>query len=65
MAIFILPTDAYYDRQLNLSRFDIFGDDTPRDPVLSIALFSDRGVYRPGETFNIGLITRTLTGKQP
>lgn len=62
--ISFLPTDAYYDRQLNLSRFDIFGDDTPRDPrTLDSFLFSDRGVYRPGETFNIGLITRTFDWK--
>ncbi|VTR39834.1 MG2 domain [Serratia fonticola] len=25
---------------------------------MSSYLFSDRGVYRPGDTFNIGLITR-------
>ncbi len=59
-----LPTNAYYDRQLELSRFDIYGESTPQDPrTLSSYLFSDRGVYRPGETFNIGLITRTADWK--
>lgn len=62
--ISFLPTNAYYDRQLNLSRFDVYGDETPNDPrTLDSFLFSDRGVYRPGETFNIGLITRTFDWK--
>ncbi|MGG4610282.1 alpha-2-macroglobulin family protein [Providencia sp. Me31A] len=55
-----LPTSANYDRRLDLSRFDIYGDETPLDPrTLDSYLFSDRGVYRPGDRFNIGLITRT------
>lgn len=59
-----LPTDAYYDRQLNLSRFDVYGDETPRNQrTLDSFLFSDRGIYRPGETFNIGLITRIFDWK--
>ncbi|MEQ4925083.1 alpha-2-macroglobulin family protein [Proteus hauseri] len=62
--ISFLPTNAYYDRELNLSRFDIYGDNTPRNPgTLDSFLFSDRGIYRPGETFNIGLITRTYDWK--
>jgi len=55
-----LPTGDYNDRGLDLSRFDISGEQTPSDPrTLSSYLFSDRGIYRPGDTFNIGLITRT------
>lgn len=55
-----LPTSDYNDRGLDLSRFDVSGEQTPSDPrTLSSYLFSDRGVYRPGDTFNIGLITRT------
>ncbi|MFC0226221.1 alpha-2-macroglobulin family protein [Serratia aquatilis] len=54
-----LPTNRYNDRGLDFSRFDIQGEETPFDPrTLSSYLFSDRGVYRPGDTFNIGLITR-------
>ena len=54
-----LPADRDNDRGLDFSRFDIDGEITPNDPrTLSSYLFSDRGVYRPGDTFNIGLITR-------
>ncbi|MCG8710636.1 alpha-2-macroglobulin family protein [Brenneria sp. 4F2] len=54
-----LPTDRDNDRGLDFSRFDIGGDEAPNDArTLSGYLFSDRGVYRPGDTFNIGLITR-------
>lgn len=54
-----LPTGRYNDRGLDFSRFDTGGDETPTDKrTLSSYLFSDRGVYRPGDTFNIGLLTR-------
>ncbi|NMP28447.1 alpha-2-macroglobulin family protein [Rahnella sp. SAP-1] len=54
-----LPADRNNDRGLDFSRFDVAGEQTPDDPrTLSSYLFSDRGVYRPGDTFNIGLITR-------
>jgi len=54
-----LPVDYSNDRWLDFSRFNVGGDITPSDPrTLSSYLFSDRGVYRPGDTFNIGLITR-------
>ncbi len=54
-----LPTGSYNDRGLDFSRFDVAGEQTPTDPrTLGSYLFSDRGVYRPGDTFNIGLITR-------
>lgn len=56
-----LPVDSNTDRGLDFSRFDIAGEETPTDPrTLSSYLFSDRGVYRPGDTFNIGLITRAV-----
>lgn len=49
-----------YDRSLDFSRFDTGGEVNSRDPrALGSYLFSDRGVYRPGDTFNIGMITRT------
>ncbi|MDB6062843.1 MAG: alpha-2-macroglobulin family protein [Verrucomicrobiaceae bacterium] len=48
------------DRQLNLSRFDIGGIENNRDANrLSAFLFSDRGIYRPGENVHIGTIVRT------
>lgn len=45
------------DRQLNLSKFDVGGAVTPSDG-LNAFLFSDRGIYRPGETAHLGMIVR-------
>ncbi|HEX7814150.1 alpha-2-macroglobulin, partial [Dyella sp.] len=51
-----------YDRQLDYSRFDIGGErNAVSDGALSGYLFSDRGIYRPGDTFHIGLIVRAAT----
>ncbi|WP_159565972.1 alpha-2-macroglobulin family protein [Budvicia diplopodorum] len=59
-----LPTNNDYDRTLDFSRFDIYGEVNPTDPrTLSSYLFSDRGIYRPGDTFNVGLITRPADWK--
>lgn len=53
-----LPLSSY-DRQLNFSRFDIGGIyETIDGGELRTHLFSDRGVYRPGDKFNIGMIVR-------
>lgn len=61
-----LPTGRDNDRGLDFSRFDVYGDATPDDKrTLSSYLFSDRGVYRPGDTFNIGLITRAADWAVP
>ncbi len=47
-------------RNLNLSRFDTGGVLNERSAQqLSTYLFSDRGIYRPGETAHLGVITRT------
>jgi uncharacterized protein YfaS (alpha-2-macroglobulin family) len=49
-----------YDRELNLSRFDIGGiDNAVTAQQLSSFVFTDRGIYRPGETAHISMITRT------
>ena len=40
----------------NLSRFDVQGEDTPRG--LRLFTYSDRGVYRPGDSLVIGCILR-------
>jgi len=42
-------------RQINLSRFDIGGSG---EEALSGFVFSDRGMYRPGETVNLGMIVK-------
>lgn len=47
------------DRQLNFSRFDVGGAPNAESPTaLSAYLFSDRGLYRPGDTLHIGMIVR-------
>lgn len=47
------------DRKLDLSRFDIGGVDNAKNGnPLSAYLFSDRGLYRPGDRINLGLIVK-------
>jgi uncharacterized protein YfaS (alpha-2-macroglobulin family) len=47
-------------RELNFSRFDTGGvENAASAQSLSTYLFTDRGIYRPGETTHLGLITRT------
>lgn len=53
-----LPISAS-DRQLSYSRFDVGGVANRLNPSrLDSTLFSDRGLYRPGETLHIGAIVR-------
>lgn len=50
------------DRQLDYSRFDIGGEASVVNPgTLSAYLFSDRGIYRPGDDIHIGLIVRAAS----
>jgi uncharacterized protein YfaS (alpha-2-macroglobulin family) len=54
-----LPID-YRARELDLSRFDVGGVQNNADRrALSAYLFSDRGIYRPGEEIRVGAIVRT------
>lgn len=47
------------DRMLDISRFDIGGvANNVQADKLQAYLFSDRGIYRPGEEFKIGMIVR-------
>ncbi|MFC1664726.1 alpha-2-macroglobulin [Pseudomonadota bacterium] len=54
-----IPFDRY-SRQINYSRYNIGGaiHDQNHDDGLSGYLFTDRGIYRPGEKANIGLIVK-------
>lgn len=53
-----LPIGAS-DRQLDYSRFDVGGAaNAVNSGRLSGYLFSDRGLYRPGETLHVGVIVR-------
>ena len=59
-----LPIDRN-DRQVDLSRFDIGGmASAPQADKLSAYLFSDRGIYRPGDTVNLGMIIKAADWKQ-
>ncbi len=52
------------DRSLDLSRFDTGGVESAKSAQqLSAYLFTDRGIYRPGETAHLGMITRTADWK--
>ena len=51
-----------YDRKLDFSRFDVGGErNAQNEGQLSAYLFSDRGIYRPGDTFHVGLIVRAAS----
>ncbi|MEP1743388.1 MAG: alpha-2-macroglobulin [Kangiellaceae bacterium] len=54
-----IPFDRY-SRQLQLSRFDVGGvySNQYAERNLNSFLFTDRGIYRPGETVNLGIITK-------
>jgi uncharacterized repeat protein (TIGR01451 family) len=46
------------DRVLNFSRFDIEGISGIAPGDLTAFVFTDRGLYRPGDTANIGLVVK-------
>jgi uncharacterized protein YfaS (alpha-2-macroglobulin family) len=53
------------DRRLDYSRFDVGGEvNAANAGQLSGDLFSDRGIYRPGDRFHIGVIVRTASWAQ-
>lgn len=51
---------ARADRQLNYSRFDIGGvtNNTDNPSAITAYLFSDRGIYRPGDIAHIAMIVK-------
>lgn len=54
-----MPFDSN-GREIDLSRFDTGGVDNVTSPAeLEAYLFSDRGIYRPGETTHLGMVVRT------
>ena len=59
-----LPIDGR-DRRLDYSRFDTGGEVNPEtEGELSAYLFSDRGIYRPGDLMHIGIVVRTANWAQ-
>ncbi len=54
------------ERYINFSRFDVDGVHTDgKSDKLDAFLFSDRGIYRPGDTFNVGLIAKAADWTEP
>ncbi|MEJ2610211.1 MAG: MG2 domain-containing protein [Candidatus Thiodiazotropha sp.] len=55
------------ERTLNYSRFDVGGVYSAHQAsdTLNAFLFSDRGIYRPGEQVNLGAIVRRMDLKVP
>lgn len=49
-----------YNRQLNFTKFDIGGIYTNNQELQSLSayVFSDRGIYRPGDKMHIGMIVK-------
>lgn len=47
------------ERQLDYSRFDTGGEQELRHGAMKAHLFSDRGMYRPGDSAHIGMIVRS------
>lgn len=59
-----IPYDRQ-DRKLDQSRFDIGGvRQGGEEDALTAYLFSDRGIYRPGDAFNIGMIVKSSDWKK-
>ncbi|MDR0587648.1 MAG: alpha-2-macroglobulin family protein, partial [Burkholderiales bacterium] len=65
--ISLLPAYFYTgDRELDFSRFDVGGaDNETRAGKLNAYVFSDRGLYRPGDRVNIGMIVRAESWSIP
>lgn len=53
------------DRALNFSRFDIGGIEDARPEELDAFVFTERGVYRPGEEMHVGVIVKQRSWQQP
>lgn len=54
------------DRELDFSRFEVSGAENAEDTnQLDAYLFSDRGIYRPGDTVHIGMIVKTSGWNTP
>ena len=52
------------DRILNFSRFDIGGDENVLPENLNAFVFTERGVYRPGDQIHIGIVIKQRNWQQ-
>ncbi len=53
-----IPYDNAYDRRVEYSKFDVDGTYASAATALNAFLFTDRGIYRPGESVIIGGIVK-------
>lgn len=60
-----IPYDAAHSQHVQYSKFDTGGQYSYTDVPLKAFLFSDRGIYRPGETAIIGAIVKNKSFKSP
>jgi len=51
------------DRNLNMSRFETGGVELDNPAALSVFVFTDRGLYRPGDDVHFGVIARQYDWK--
>lgn len=59
-----LPLNRY-GRNLEISRFDVGGVRSTSLPnQIQAYLFSDRGIYRPGDTINVGVVAKSSNWAQ-
>lgn len=54
-----IPYDNAYDNHVEYSKFDVDGTYAAATASMNAFLFTDRGVYRPGETATIGGIVKS------
>lgn len=58
-----IPYDNPYDRRVEYSKFDVDGTYASPTTALNAFLFTDRGIYRPGEDVIIGGIVKNKSFK--
>ena len=56
-----LPFRGHPDRRLDLSSYETEGIQAPSPDTLSAVLFTDRGLYRPGETAHVAAIVKSAS----
>ena len=56
---------AREDRALDFSRFDIGGIENARPEELDAFVFTERGVYRPGDAMHVGIIVKQRNWQAP
>lgn len=61
--ISFIPYNAAYAQHMDISKFDTDGAYSYSNTPLNAFVFSDRGVYRPGENVIIGTIVKNKTFK--